>query len=707
MVTRLSLCLLVLLLVLAPQQMWATDKWFDANGTTAGGGDPCSANVSGGAFWSSSDAGTDPAVWVTGDIAHFSAGTPANTTATCNSSITVGGIIVEDGKVVVGGSAALVAGAGPITVNSGATLSTNNSSRISTTAGSVYTLNGGTLECTNSGAAGSFVDIDSTIVLNGGGTFRYTAAGVLNIVQPTTTVSGTGPLTKTGAGILAIAADCTYTGDTIVNEGTLRMRTTSNLLPTGTNLIINNPGIFDPAVNQSVRTVNGDGKITYSGSGTLTISGSTGYASVISGVISDGASYGKLTKSGAGTLTLSAANTYDGTFTNSAGTTTVTATGKLIGAAGDVVVNGGTLNLNNTAQTIENLSGSGGTINLASGHTLTTAAAGNTAYAGSIAGDGGLAIANAYTLALSGINTYTGGTAVNAGTLEVGGSIKGSVTVAAAASLKLDNAAALDTAATLTLADVPAAGTVNLSFIGAQSILGLNFGATAQALGTWGALGSGAIHESAAFTGTGLLLVNGGDTEPPTISIGAASETSTASGPVTYEITYGGADAITLADGDVTLNKTDTADASSVVVSGSGLTTRTVTISGITGNGTLGISIAAGTANDLVGNPAPAAGPSATFDVSGDVSSYGLSNKAVADPLIADMPAETVFTVWGKVTTYGDPNSFYLDDGSSKPIKVLFTGHGLADDDYASARGTLDLSGAEPVMTASMVKKQN
>ena len=35
----------------------------------------------------------------------------------------------------------------------------------------------------------------------------------------------------------------------------------------------------------------------------------------------------------------------------------------------------------------------------------------------------------------------------------------------------------------------------------------------------------------------------------------------------------------------------------------------------ITGQGTLGISIAAGTASDLAGNLAPAAGPSATFTV--------------------------------------------------------------------------------------------
>jgi hypothetical protein len=99
----------------------------------------------------------------------------------------------------------------------------------------------------------------------------------------------------------------------------------------------------------------------------------------------------------------------------------------------------------------------------------------------------------------------------------------------------------------------------------------------------------------------------------PTVSIGAPSASLTKGGPVTYEITYGGADAVTLANGDVTLNKIGTADGS-VAVTGDGITTRTVTISSITGDGTLGISIAAGTASNG-GNNAPAEGPSDTFAV--------------------------------------------------------------------------------------------
>ncbi|MBI5634635.1 MAG: hypothetical protein HZA15_14290 [Nitrospirae bacterium] len=102
------------------------------------------------------------------------------------------------------------------------------------------------------------------------------------------------------------------------------------------------------------------------------------------------------------------------------------------------------------------------------------------------------------------------------------------------------------------------------------------------------------------------------DTTAPTLSIGAPSGTLTKAGPITYTINYSGADAVTLAN--VTLNKTGTVNGTAVV-SGTGTATRTVTISSITGDGTMGISIASGTASDLAGNNAPAAGPSTTFTV--------------------------------------------------------------------------------------------
>src|SRR5437762_3453342 len=105
------------------------------------------------------------------------------------------------------------------------------------------------------------------------------------------------------------------------------------------------------------------------------------------------------------------------------------------------------------------------------------------------------------------------------------------------------------------------------------------------------------------------------DNTPPTVSIGAPSATAVTSGPVTYTVTYADTNfnASTLSASDITMNATGTATAS-IGVSGTG-TTRTVTLSSITGDGTLGISIAAGTATDTAGNTAPAAGPSTTLTV--------------------------------------------------------------------------------------------
>jgi hypothetical protein len=125
------------------------------------------------------------------------------------------------------------------------------------------------------------------------------------------------------------------------------------------------------------------------------------------------------------------------------------------------------------------------------------------------------------------------------------------------------------------------------------------------------AVGNNAILTFSPPTTTGVLA----DTTAPTVAISSPSTDITAGGPVTYTVTYSDANfnASTLAAGNITLNPTGTATAS-VAVSGSGAT-RTVTLSGITGDGTLGISIAAGTATDLAGNSAPAAGPSATFTV--------------------------------------------------------------------------------------------
>src|SRR5206468_11195704 len=98
------------------------------------------------------------------------------------------------------------------------------------------------------------------------------------------------------------------------------------------------------------------------------------------------------------------------------------------------------------------------------------------------------------------------------------------------------------------------------------------------------------------------------DNTPPTVSIGAPSVATTSAGPVIYTVTYADANfnTSTLGVSNITLNTTGTATAS-VALTGTG-TTRTVTLSTISGDGSLGISLAARTAPDTAGHTAPAAG---------------------------------------------------------------------------------------------------
>jgi len=100
----------------------------------------------------------------------------------------------------------------------------------------------------------------------------------------------------------------------------------------------------------------------------------------------------------------------------------------------------------------------------------------------------------------------------------------------------------------------------------------------------------------------------------PTLTISNPSPSLSTGANVTYTVTYTNASTITLSTGDVTLNKTGSANGT-VAVTTAGTSVRTITISNITGIGTLNISIAANTAQRANGTSAAAAGPSNTFNV--------------------------------------------------------------------------------------------
>src|SRR6185436_10008300 len=141
--------------------------YWDANGMATGAGATPMGIWGADSFWS-----TDPngelvtAAWTPGGTAIFSAGADASGEFTVNilANQTVGGLVIEEGTVHFT-NAAIVIAAGNVTVNAGATLSTDSSLRISATAGATLTVNGGALRTTNPGAAGTFIDTDFAITL--------------------------------------------------------------------------------------------------------------------------------------------------------------------------------------------------------------------------------------------------------------------------------------------------------------------------------------------------------------------------------------------------------------------------------------------------------------------------------------------------------------------------------------------------------------
>ncbi|EBY4035156.1 autotransporter outer membrane beta-barrel domain-containing protein [Salmonella enterica subsp. enterica serovar Agona] len=284
-------------------------------------------------------------------------------------------------------------------------------------------------------------------------------------------------LTKTGAGTLILNAENTYTGSTTISEGTL-IATNVEALGTGNvtdnaTLEMNTGGDFDNAISGSGQVVkSGDETLTLSGAnsytGGTTISGGTLVASNVealgTGDITDNATLelnaggdfanniggtGSVVKSGDKTLTLSGSNTYTGGTTISGGTLVASNVEAL--GSGDVTDNA-TLELN-TSGTFDNaISGSGQVVK--SGDKMLTLSGANSYSGGTLISDGTLVASNVESLgtgdvtnnatlelntggdftnnisgsgqvvksgddalALSGANSYTGGTLISSGTL--------------------------------------------------------------------------------------------------------------------------------------------------------------------------------------------------------------------------------------------------------------------------------------------------
>ena len=278
--------------------------------------------------------------------------------------------------------------------NSGGTFTTGAGTLHGT--GASITWAGGTNTVNNGGT------VDDAHIVITGGTNTVNAGGLLHVLG-----SGAG-LEMTGS-TLTLDSSNTTAGKLLLDNdlATLASATTSSIANGGANT---NAGNIDLNGNSITFTVANGAAAT-----DLSVS-----ASIING---------SLTKDGAGLADLSGANSYSGT-TVSAGTLRLSGSGTLGSTSGSLTVNGGTVDVNGTSQTVGVLAGSGGTIlNNGAATSLTVGNGGGSgSYAGTIAdgtGTLGLIKTGAGVETLTGANSYDGATAVNAGTLLIDGNQSG------------------------------------------------------------------------------------------------------------------------------------------------------------------------------------------------------------------------------------------------------------------------------------------
>ncbi|ELR1830761.1 autotransporter-associated beta strand repeat-containing protein [Salmonella enterica] len=324
---------------------------------------------------------------------------------------------------------------------------------------------GGTLVASNVDALGSGdVTNNATLEMNTGGDF------INNI-------GGTGRVEKSGDDTLTLSGSNTYTGGTLISDGTL---VASNVEALGTGDVTNNAtlelntgGTFDNAIS-------GSGQVEKSGDDVLTLSGANSYSggTLISdgtlvasnvealgtGDVTDDATLelntggdfinniggtGRVEKSGDDKLTLSGSNTYTGGTLISSGTLVANDVNAL--GTGDVTDNA-TLMLNTGGDFTNNIGGTGrveksgddaltlsgsntytggtlisggtlvandvnalGTGDITDNATLALNAVGD--FDNAISGSGKVEKSGDDALTLSGSNTYTGGTLISSGTL--------------------------------------------------------------------------------------------------------------------------------------------------------------------------------------------------------------------------------------------------------------------------------------------------
>ncbi len=330
-----------------------------------------------------------------------------------------GGTLISDGTLVASNVEAL--GTGDVTDNATLELNTggdfiNNiggTGRVEKSGDDKLTLSGsntytggtlissGTLVANDVNALGTGdVTDNATLMLNTGGDF-------------TNNIGGTGRVEKSGDDALTLSGSNTYTGGTLISSGTL---VASDVNALGTGDITDNATLALNAVGDFDNAISGSGKVEKSGDDTLTLSGSntyTGGTLISSGtlVASNVEALGTGDVTDNATLELNTSGTFDNAISGSG--QVVKSGDKMLTLSGANSYSGGTLISDGTlvASNVESL----GTGDVTNNATLELNTGGD--FTNNISGSGQVVKSGDDALALSGANSYTGGTLISSGTL--------------------------------------------------------------------------------------------------------------------------------------------------------------------------------------------------------------------------------------------------------------------------------------------------
>ena len=565
------------------------------------------------------------------------------------------------------------------------TLSLNNfSNTINSLSGSGSVTTGtGTLSITNGGTySGTIVD-NGSVILNGG---SLAVSGA---------ISGTGSVV-TNAGTLTLSVANSYSGGTTINAGTVALTGSGSLNAAGSvavNGFFNISGIF-PATSTQIGNLSGNGVVSL-GNHQLILG--TAASTTFSGVIIDGSmgSSGSLDYVGTGTLTLSGVNTYTGaTLINAGGTLRAGISGAFSSASAFTVL--GQLNLNNFANTVQSLSGSGSVVTGGASGILTISSGG--VFSGGITGLGGINLLGG-TLQLTtatGANTYSGPTTVSNDAILQAGAVNA---LSAASALTLNDSANLNI---LTFSNTIASlsgGTTSTVSLGAGAVLTVSgggiFGGQIQGAGALTASG-GTLTLTNQNTFTGGTTISNGATlalnagllaTTGSVVVNGTFDIQQATGSVTIGNLSGAATgAITLGSKQLIVNiSAPSTYAGTIGGTGGSLTKQgasTLTLSG-SGSYTGLTTIAAGT---LQAGAINAFSPNSAFNVTTTLDLNGFSN--TIDRLIGT----------GTVTSSSGNATLTLNNGSTFAGSITGNPHTLG---LVLNNGTLTLTSPTNTYTGS------